>query len=161
MGITSPVTREAVGDDLYFSELARQLAGFLKKPLHDAGGMLQLISIYGLYNRARGTDLISPDDLLTSCKMLSKLKLRMSLRKLKSGVLVVRLDTHSEEAISKRLLEFVKLNTFVSATTLASKWRVSVVIAKEYLEVAEQDGSLCRDESQEGVRFWENRFLGK
>ena len=161
VGITSPVTREAVGDDLYFSELARQLAGFLKKPLQDAGGMLQLISIYGLYNRARGTDLISPDDLLTSCKMLSKLRLKMSLRKLKSGVLVVRLDSHSEQAISKRLLEFVRKNQFVSPATLASKWRVSVVIAKEYLQVAEQDGSLCRDESQEGVRFWANRFLGK
>ena len=108
-----------------------------------------------------GTDLISPDDLLTSCKLLSKLKLKMSLRKLKSGVLVVRLDSHSEQAISKRLLEFVKTNNFVSPATLASKWRVSVVIAKEYLQVAEQDGSLCRDESQEGVRFWANRFLGK
>jgi len=161
VGITSPVTREAVGDDLYFSELARQLAGFLKKPLHDAGGMLQLISIYGLYNRARGTDLISPDDLLTSCKLLNKLNLKMTLRKLKSGVLVVRLDSHSEKEVCKRLLKYVKSETFVSAATLALKWRVSVVIAKEYLEVAEQKGVLCRDVSQEGVRFWANRFLGK
>lgn len=161
VGITSPVTRGTVGNDMYFSELARQIAGFLKKPLQDAGGMLQLISIYGLYNRARGTDLISPDDLLTSCKLLQKMKLQMSLRKLTSGVLVVRLDSHSEDAISKRLLEYVKKEIFITAATLASNWRVSVVIAKEYLQVAEQNGVLCRDESQEGVRFWVNRFLGK
>ena len=35
---------------------------------------------YCLYNRARGTDLISPDDLLEACKLFSTLKLGMHVR---------------------------------------------------------------------------------
>ena len=35
------------------------------------GGVLALVDLYCLYNRARGTDLISPDDLLISCEKLN------------------------------------------------------------------------------------------
>jgi EAP30/Vps36 family len=41
-----------------------QLADFLRVPLERAGGMMTLPDVYCLFNRARGTELISPDDLL-------------------------------------------------------------------------------------------------
>jgi hypothetical protein len=40
--------------------------------------------------RARGTELISPDDLMDSCKLLEGLHLGMRLRPFKSGVLVIQ-----------------------------------------------------------------------
>lgn len=39
--------------------------------------------------RARGTELISPEDLLASCKLLASLHLGMRLRRFASGVLVI------------------------------------------------------------------------
>jgi ESCRT-II complex subunit VPS36 len=66
MGITSPVTRASAGVR-YHQELARQLADFLSGPLARAGGVMLLPDVYCLFNRARGTELVSPDDLLQAC----------------------------------------------------------------------------------------------
>ncbi|KAI3857613.1 hypothetical protein MKW98_028877 [Papaver atlanticum] len=63
VGIASPVTKESAGA-LYHQQLSRQLADFVKIPLERAGGMIALIDVYCLFNRARGTELISPVDLL-------------------------------------------------------------------------------------------------
>ncbi|KAL7204842.1 hypothetical protein ACSBR2_017868 [Camellia fascicularis] len=54
VGIASPVTKESAGA-LYHQQLSRQLADFVKIPLERAGGMINLIDIYCLFNRARGT----------------------------------------------------------------------------------------------------------
>jgi len=41
-----------------------QLSDFLTARVERAGGMMALPDVYCLFNRARGTELISPDDLL-------------------------------------------------------------------------------------------------
>lgn len=53
-------------------ELSRQLADFLAKPLQQSGGIMTLPDVYCLYNRARGTELVSPDDLLQAIKMFDQ-----------------------------------------------------------------------------------------
>ena len=55
----------------YFSELARELEKFLVSVLNEFGGVLALVDIYCMYNRARGTDLISPEDLLIACEKMT------------------------------------------------------------------------------------------
>ena len=35
------------------------------------GGVLALVDLYCMYNRARGTDLISPDDLILACNTMT------------------------------------------------------------------------------------------
>lgn len=72
VGIASPVTKESAGA-LYHQQLARQLADFVKLPLEKAGGMIALVDVYCLFNRARGTELISPEDLLQACAIWEKL----------------------------------------------------------------------------------------
>lgn len=48
-----------------------QLADFLAPRVESAGGMMALPDVYCLFNRARGTELISPDDLMqVSCGAL-------------------------------------------------------------------------------------------
>ncbi|KAG9151815.1 hypothetical protein Leryth_002085 [Lithospermum erythrorhizon] len=71
VGIVSPVTKESAGA-LYHQQLSRQLADFVKSPLERSGGTLNLIDVYCLFNRARGTELISPDDLLQACSLWEK-----------------------------------------------------------------------------------------
>jgi len=73
MGITSPVTRASAGAR-YHQELARQLADFLSVPLSKAGGVMMLPDVYCLFNRARGTELVSPDDLLQACDALPQVQ---------------------------------------------------------------------------------------
>lgn len=41
-----------------------QLAAFLAAPMERAGGLMTLPDVFCLFNRARGLELVSPDDLL-------------------------------------------------------------------------------------------------
>ncbi|RZB98355.1 Vacuolar protein sorting-associated protein 36 isoform C [Glycine soja] len=96
VGIISPVTKESAGA-LYHQQLSRQLADFVKVPLEKAGGIINLIDIYCLFNRARGTELISPDDLLQACSLWEKFDVQVVLRKFDSGVMVIQTKSHSDE----------------------------------------------------------------
>ena len=51
----------------YYNDLSREIEKFLLGILDKFGGVLALVDIYCMYNRARGTDLISPEDLLIVC----------------------------------------------------------------------------------------------
>jgi ESCRT-II complex subunit VPS36 len=73
MGIASPVTRASAGAR-YHQELSRQLADFLAGPLARAGGVLMLPDVYCLFNRARGSELVSPDDLLQACEAFPQVR---------------------------------------------------------------------------------------
>jgi len=55
----------------YFSELAKEIEKFCGQVLERFGGVLALVDLYCLYNRARGTDLISPEDLMIACEKLN------------------------------------------------------------------------------------------
>ena len=78
---------------------ASQLADFLVPRIDRAGGMMPLPDVYCLFNRARGAELISPDDLLTAAKLLPSLGTRLTFRNFASGVLVVQSAAHSDEKV--------------------------------------------------------------
>ena len=79
---------------------ALQLADFLAPRINKAGGMMPLPDVYCLFNRARGAELISPDDLLTAAKLLSPMGAQLTFRQFASGVLVVQSAAHSDEKVS-------------------------------------------------------------
>ena len=88
------MTKESVASGLFHDELARQLADFLRTPVDRAGGMLSLIDVYCMFNRARGTELVSPDDLLVACKKFPRLQIPLRLRTFASGVMVLQRLVH-------------------------------------------------------------------
>jgi len=47
----------------------------------------------------------------------------------------------------------------LTADRLASILKVNVVLMKEQLREAEEKGFVCRDESFEGLRYYENLIL--
>lgn len=47
----------------------------------------------------------------------------------------------------------------MSANKLAETMNVNVILMKEHLQAAEDKGTLCRDESYEGVQYYENRIM--
>ncbi|PNH06425.1 Vacuolar protein sorting-associated protein 36 [Tetrabaena socialis] len=89
------------GGARYHIELCRQLADFLSAPLQRCGGLLSLPDVYCLFNRARGTELVSPDDLLQAAKLFGQAGVQgLRLRNLSSGVLVIQGPQHSEEQVA-------------------------------------------------------------
>ncbi|KAE8647281.1 vacuolar protein sorting-associated protein 36 [Cucumis sativus] len=161
VGIISPVTKESAGA-LYHQQLSRQLADFVRTPLDIAGGMISLIDIYCLFNRARGTELISPDDLLQACLLWEKIDVPVMIRKFDSGVMVIQSKSYSDDEVFARIRTLVTkpdaLQFGVSASDAARTLGIAPAMAKEHLLTAESKGLLCRDVSPEGFRFYINLF---
>lgn len=161
VGIISPVTKESAGAQ-YHQQLSRQLADFVRLPLEKAGGMMNLIDIYCLFNRARGTELISPEDLLQACSLWEKFDVPVMLRKFDSGVMVIQNKSHSDEEVFARIKTLVTkpdaLRTGISASDAAITLGIAPGMAKEHLLTAESKGLLCRDISPDGFRFYINLF---
>lgn len=89
MGITSPVTRENAGG-AYYQQLARQLAEFLGDYMPRNGGIMTLSDIYCMFNRARGVELVSPDDVYHAAMLQQKLRLGYHVRKFDGGLIVLQ-----------------------------------------------------------------------
>jgi ESCRT-II complex subunit VPS36 len=158
LGISAPVTKDAAGSQ-YHQQLARQLADWLGKFL-DArfNGMIALTDLYCLFNRARGTEMISPEDLTKACKEFERLKLPLRLRKFGSGVTVVVSAAHSDEAVAADLSALVKRDGPITAYEVAMRKKIPLPLAQEQLFSAERTGALCRDETVDGLTFYLNFF---
>ncbi|XP_018411964.1 PREDICTED: vacuolar protein-sorting-associated protein 36 isoform X2 [Nanorana parkeri] len=160
MGIVNPVTRETHGSGThYHMQLAKQLATMLLNPLEERGGIMSLTEVYCLVNRARGMELLSPEDLVNACRMFESLKLPVRLRIFDSGVMVIEHQSHNEEEMVAAALETVSEKGSLTSEEFAKIVGMSVLLAKERLLLAENMGHLCRDDSVEGLRFYPNLFL--
>lgn len=165
-------------ESLYISELSRNLAEFLtddaRGVLKKAGGIISLVDLWAMFNRARGgVELVSPLDFEKAAQLWEKLKFPVRLRKFKSGVLVVQGSDRTDEKTIKALLIWLgDLHSFppekdvswnwqmfgmgVTAQDAAERFGWSIGVAEEELEMAEEKGALCREESIEGLKYWEN-----
>ncbi|XP_040169256.1 vacuolar protein-sorting-associated protein 36 [Anopheles arabiensis] len=157
LGIDDPVTRDGTrSNSEYFLKLSRQLCEMLLDPITEAGGMMSLADVYCRVNRARGLELLSPEDLLEACRLLTG---PIKLREFPSGAIVLQLESHDDALISQRTLELVEQNVSMSPDELARLECISLLLARERLLTAEGFGQLCRDESVEGLRFYRNKFI--
>ncbi|CZR67763.1 related to VPS36 protein, involved in vacuolar protein sorting [Phialocephala subalpina] len=168
-------------ESLYISELSRNLAEFLTDDargiLRKAGGIISLVDLWAVFNRARGgVELVSPLDFEKAARLWEKLKLPVRLRQFKSGVLVVQASDRTDEKTIKALLAWLgDLHIFppdkevpwdwqyfgrgVTAQDAAERFGWSIGVAEEELEMAEEKEVLCREESIEGLKFWINSIL--
>lgn len=165
-------------NSLYISELSRNLAEFLtddaRGVLRKAGGIISLVDLWAVFNRARGgVELVSPLDFEKAARLWEKLRLPVRLRQFKSGVLVVQSSDRTDEKTIRTLLAWLAdLHAFPPDKDLSWDWQVfgrgvtaqdaaerfgwSIGVAEEELEMAEEKGVLCREEGIEGLKFWEN-----
>ena len=172
----------ASSETLYLSELSRNLAEYLtddsKGVLRQEGGIMSLVDLWAVFNRARGGfELISPLDFAKAAHLWEKLGLPVRLRGFKNGLLVVqRHDRTDDNTISQLLAWLQELHVNpplgdmhwdweafgrgVTAHEVGQKFGWSIGVATEELGMAEERGMLCREEGVEGVRFWEN-FIGQ
>lgn len=176
-------TKDIVGggssnESLYLSELSRNLAEFLtddaRGVLRKAGGIVSLVDLWAMFNRARGgVELVSPMDFEKAAGLWEELRLPVRLRTFKSGVMVVQSKDRTDETTIKALLTWMQdlhqvppdtevpwdweeFGRGVTARDVAERFGWSIGVAEEELEMAEERGVLCREEGIEGLKFWEN-----
>ncbi|KNC77681.1 hypothetical protein SARC_09865, partial [Sphaeroforma arctica JP610] len=169
LGIAQPVTKSSSSGELkYFEDLAKELCDFLKKPLKDSGGTLPLTSVYCLYNRARGSELIAPNDLLRACGTLKPQRLPLVMRTFPSGVIVIQLETESDEGVVETLrkifydtpaLKVDKKWVVMSPADYAKHRGIAIPLAQEQLLTGERSGLLCRDDTIAGLKFYPNLIV--
>ncbi|KAF9149807.1 hypothetical protein BG015_008371 [Linnemannia schmuckeri] len=161
MGIAAPVTKDTAGA-VFHKELARELVEFILPIVEREGGTMSLMDIYCVFNRARGVELISPKDLYTACELFEVLNLPLRLRKFDSGLLVIQtLARYSDDEVSTAIttrIQNLPPGSGLTAVELASAIQISVALAQEQLLMTEARGLICRDESVEGLRFFDNLF---
>jgi ESCRT-II complex subunit VPS36 len=153
MGMASALPSATTSSD-YYETLARQLADFLSPKLEKTGGIMTLTDVYCLYNRARGSNLISPDDLLKAVECFNHLQLSLRVKKFPSQVKVIMSSLWDEDEIARKLLA----KTPLTALQASRELKMSVLLANEALLAAERKGYLCRDVTLETTRFFPNRF---
>lgn len=172
LGLKSAVvTKDVAGrEDVYRRELARQIAEFLldapNAALDRAGGVLTLADLYALYNRARrGSTVVAPEDLRGACEQFEPLGLGVVVRRFRSGVAVVQARSRTDAHTRRLVLDWLRDTASpqwrghgVTPTDAAARFRWSVAVAREELEMCEQSGDLCRDAGTAGDRFYENRI---
>jgi ESCRT-II complex subunit VPS36 len=179
-------TKDIVGgggssQSLYLSELARNLAEFLtddsRGVLKKAGGIITLVDLWAMFNRARGgVELVSPMDFEKAARMWENLKLPVRLRTFRSGVMVVQGRDRTDEVTIKTLLAWLQdlhesppdrevpwdwreFGRGVTAQDAAERFGWSLGVAEEELLMAEEHGAVCREEGLEGLKFWVNYII--
>lgn len=157
---------------LYIDELARNLAEYLtddkRGVLRREGGIMSLVDLWAVFNKTRnGMELISPSDFEKAARAWDNLHLPVRLRQFKSGLLVVQERSRTDDKTIAALIAWLQqsdramLYNFgrsATAQQTAEHFGWSVGVATEELEMAEEVGILVRDQTLDGVRFWQNLF---
>ncbi|KAJ1972843.1 Vacuolar protein-sorting-associated protein 36 [Dimargaris xerosporica] len=157
LGIESPVTRDSAGA-VYHQELAKELEEFLENVLPRVGGIMTLVDVYCVFNRARGVALVSPEDIANACRLFEPQGLSLRLRKFPSGLVAVQSSDLSDDVMARRFNQYLRGFGAMSALELASYEQMAVPLLNELLLAVEARGEICRDESLEGVKFYPNRI---
>ena len=175
MGIDDPITKGNHSDAEYYKLLAKEMFLILDQPIQEAGGMMTLTDAFVRVNRARGLELVSPDDILCAAQALAHTHIPMKLHMFDSGVLVLMTANNSEEEVRQDMMNqlesagsftpeemsramSLRYHCLIIIITIIMM-SLSVILARERLLAAEGAGLLARDDTVEGLRFFPNRFL--
>ena len=118
MGMITALTKDNASSSSSASSfhelLARQICDFLSGNkafiIRKGGsGIMTLTDVYCLYNRARGANMIGPEDLIDSLKKMEGLGLGMKLREFDgSGVMVLQECGFDDSVMAKKLIEYME-----------------------------------------------------
>ena len=178
MGIDDPITKGNHSDAEYYKLLAKEMFLILDQPIQEAGGMMTLTDAFVRVNRARGLELVSPEDILGAAQALAHTHIPMKLHVFDSGVLVLVTANNSEEEVRQDMMNHLESAGSFTPEEMSRVMSlrchdliitlsiiiiiiiiISVILARERLLAAEGAGLLARDDTVEGLRFFPNRFL--
>jgi len=120
---------------------------------------MSLVEAFCRLNRARGLDLLSPEDLINACHCLDKLKLPIRLREFDSKVKVLQHESLSDDVCVATAVSLIDKHYSLTPEEYATAAGIPLLLAKHSLLLTESRGQACRDESVEGLRFFANLFF--
>ena len=159
LGIDDPVTKDNfTNNNEYLRGLGNEICQSMLDPITASGGMLTIAEVYCRINRARGLELVSPEDVLNACKLINGV---MKLRQYPSGAMILQLENHNDDKVAEEIEQQCNLKGFLGIEEFARNTNISVLLAHERFLIAERAGKVCRDESIEGLVFYPNLFINK
>ncbi|KAL0244230.1 hypothetical protein GEMRC1_008315 [Eukaryota sp. GEM-RC1] len=158
-------------------EILQVLDPILKKK-ENSLGMIGLFDCFCLINRARGTELLSPNDFYLACTRLKSLNAGMHLHKFSSKSMAIMTGNSLTEVltviktaiIAETDIYFKNVNVSdtitinnghyrgFSAMELSTLLSISLGLVKDLVQAAEEKGFLIRDISTQGTLYWLNIF---
>ena len=116
---------------------------------------MAMADVYCLFNRARGTELVSPDDLLQACTCFPQAGVPLAIKQFSTGALVVQSRSHSTEQVCVMSLCVCTCNLAAQGCTI--QFGVPAALSLEwpkYLHGAAGAG-------QWEKKLWGKELLGK
>ena len=132
-GFTSHVSKDISGKKFY-QDLAREIELFLDKVINSErfSGVIGLVDLYCLYNRARGTDLVSPEDLNIACAALNDTSQKYMLKTYtKSGIKTIQLRSFNEKTYFEKLSKVLSEQPGLTCDKLSSFLKINVNVMRE------------------------------
>lgn len=159
IGVENPVTRGEGG-----SKFARELAGEFSNVMmqwfkEKKTAIIPVPEAFAAYNRARGTELVSPHDLKEALDVIERGKGKYDIRveKIARYSVIVKKEA-SFDVVVQQTVDALGDNDYLTTLMLQKKCGVPNTIAKDYLLRAEAQGKIARDDSLAGLRFYKNKF---
>lgn len=166
IGLVEAIVTKEVSGSAFHAQLSTQLGAFVVQLLERRQTlMLPLADIYCLYNRSRGTNLVSPDDIYRATQLFDHSSSPVTLRRLPSGLIVVQKRAHSgDQAALTQILSMIAKDhpdswSSTNALEVSRAQKVSLTVALMFLQEAEAKGLVCRDESPSGTHYYRNFIL--
>ncbi|KAL7720773.1 Vacuolar protein-sorting-associated protein 36 [Entamoeba marina] len=156
LGIASPVSKDTAGVH-YNQKLMQEIDKFCNEYFKTQGqSAILLTDFYSLYNRARG-HLVSPTELKNACDLLHIHGKYVDLMQVNRSLII-----HDKEftlnTFKANILHVLQETQKITPFQISQHYGIQYVIVKELMIRLEQNQVLCRDESEEGVSFYENMF---
>lgn len=130
---TSHVSKEMSGKKFY-QDLAREVETFLDRIINSDrfSGVIGLVDLFCMYNRARGTDLVSPEDLNIACVALNERSQKYMIKEYQQkGIKTIQLKSFNETAYFEKIAKVLEQNPGMTADRLASYLKINAVVMKE------------------------------
>jgi hypothetical protein len=90
LGAVEVVSKSESGK-MFYKDLAKQIDHIFPDVLKRKGGAMSLIDVYLYYNRLRGSDLITCNDLLLASQELRMMNSKLELREISGGLKILQL----------------------------------------------------------------------
>ena len=93
-----------------------------------------MVDLYCLYNRARGTNLVSPEDINDACLHMSRVSSKYTLKAYpNSGIRTIQLKSFNETAYFEKLEKALSEQPGLTVDRLAKLFKVNPLVMKEQI----------------------------
>lgn len=147
--------------NVYYEELARHIGKVVLEFTRSSYGVISLPEAYRLYNRSRFKEAVPPQDFIHACMIFDRvgMPLRVGCTHPHSNNRVIFSVDDSTKAIRDRIVSCIPdAGEGISRVAIALRAHVPVAVARYYLEEAEFQGLLARDDGPRGLFYYKNVF---